>query len=140
MKFELDYAIAIMTAMSEDPAVQPGISSDFPPPEILPPAPARQPDLGDNDPYKQWTRNHLSRYYEHCKLLSEAGYIQIAQGSVGFPIRLTYAGHEFLGNMADPDVCDKVTDGAKRGSIKTLTIAYEVALKLATEAALKYFT
>lgn len=68
----------------------------------------------------------------HVHLLDEAGFLEAKDlshmtGYVWRPQRLTFAGHEFLDSVRDPEVWRRTKDGAEKAGGSALGFLWELA-------------
>lgn len=88
---DLNYAKDIMSAMVDDP-------EGFPPPHICPPI------VWDNWDFDWLNDPQVQKFYQHCKQLSEAGFVLLSDDRSSFaqPVGLTYAGYLLLDEWRHP--------------------------------------
>ncbi|MEP9401880.1 DUF2513 domain-containing protein [Sphingomonas silueang] len=58
------------------------------------------------DPTTDMTAEEVAKYEYHLELLQEAGFVELTQRSGGnwYVKRMTYAGHDFLDSVRDPEI------------------------------------
>ena len=123
MRMDIDYAIEIMEALAEHPNPEPGATGSFPPESICPEI---------EDEIERWNNPQWQRYNEHCRLLGEAGYVEIDENRPEFrPQRLTYSGQDYVRTIQTPGAREHVKSVARKAGDLTLAVVLELAKKYA---------
>lgn len=79
----------------------------------------------------------------HVHLLAEAGYIQAIdlgdmRGDLWLPQCLTYAGHEFLDTVRDPEIWRDTKEGAKKIGAGSVQVLFEVGRAIIKAKAMQH--
>ena len=122
MRMDIGYAIDIMEALAEHPDASPGaLPGGFPPESLC-------PRIEDE---MEWLNNpKVQRYFEHCKLLGEAGFVEVKRHNrLMHPIRLTYSGQDFVRSIQTPGAREHVGPAVKKVVDLTLAAALEFVKK-----------
>lgn len=113
MRMDIGYAIDIMEALADHPDASPGALPGVFAPETLCPR--------IEDERVPLSNPKVQRYFEHCKLLGEAGFVEVRRHNrLMHPIRLTYSGQEFVLAIQTPAVREHAESVTRKAGVRTL--------------------